>query len=176
MTIQEQWFYGGPRRTAFRNTAAMLAANPGTSTMIWRECDGLVCPIGGYYYTGAGHVTKGDPDVTPEMAILNRSILAGAVVTNDGVNWIVAATGQPVGLMGGVIVLPGQPQAPTPAPAQGPTTGPTGLAGIIAKPSAVPSGITALTQNQANSLLSIPAMQSDIDKIKATLTAMGFPV
>lgn len=172
MTLQELWNLGNMRRQAL----AFAAANPNQPG--WRSCAGSpdpMCPIGGYWYDpkGVGDVQHGPPDATPEMAAINRAIMAGTVVLNDDGNPYVLATGQPVGLIGGVIVLPGQPVQTTPV-TQPVSSVPGSLTGPITQPNIPPA--TALTAAQVTALASIPGIQAAIGQLRAALASLGVTV
>ena len=184
-SLQEQWFLSGPQRSAF---AFAASAPPGTPR--WRACDGLVCPLGGYYYeSGVGAIIPGIKNANPSIAAFDDAVLAGAIIGSD-LGWTVAPgqpfAGQAVGLINGAIVLPGQAQAQAvPAPPPAPPAAPNTFMGIVPIPIPITSTGGVIGPNPTVQTAPAPAsapspdltsMAADIAKIKAALASLGVTV
>ena len=188
-SLQEQWFLNGPQRSSFLWSAQQAAL--GVTSSIWRACDGLVCALGGYYYASSvGAIIPGVKNANPSIAAFDDAVLAGQIVSPDGVNWVVASgqpfAGQAVGLINGAIVLPGQAQAQAvPAPPPAPPAAPNTFMGIVPIPIPITSTGGVIGPNPTVQTAPAPAsapspdltsMAADIAKIKAALASLGVTV
>lgn len=106
-TLQEQYWFSGPRRQAYASSAANTPPGP------WQ-----VDPSTGsiYFDNGVGPRIAAPPDDNPKLGMLNHAILSGLVIFDANGGLIVKSTGQQVGLINGDIVLPGDAPVVAPPP------------------------------------------------------------